>query len=65
MAKSKSASDPIQSEVKRVAGTGAQDIKPGSDFGSREMWGKAANPPSVKAMVGKSGEFAKYKHDVS
>lgn len=60
-----SKSDPVMSAAKKAAGKGTQTIEPGSDFGARDLFGAATNPPSVKAMVGKVGEFAKYKHDVS
>lgn len=51
--------------IKKIAGGGTQKIVKGSDFGARTAWDSAANPSSVKEMVGKSGEFAKYKHDLS
>jgi hypothetical protein len=64
MAKQKK-TGPIEAAVKK-AGGGVQSIeRSGSDFGARELWGQAANPASVKAMVGKTGEFARYKHDNS
>lgn len=44
-------------------GTGKQDIDKGGDFGARTEWAKAANPPSVKEMVGPENEFSRYKHD--
>jgi hypothetical protein len=57
--------DAIAASVKS-AGGGKQSIETkGDDFGAREMWGQAANPSSVKAMVGKTGEFSPYKHDNS
>lgn len=60
-----SKSDPVMREAKRQAGEGTQSILPGGDYGARELWGQAENPPSVKAMVGSDGEFSKYKHDDS
>jgi hypothetical protein len=60
-----SKSDPVMKEAKRQAGEGTQSILPGGDYGARDLFGAATNPASVKAMVGKSGEFAKYKHDDS
>ena len=42
---------------------GKQDIKKSNDYGARDMFAEATSPPSVKKMLGKRGEFARYKHD--
>lgn len=58
-------SDYITPEAKRLAGDGTQNIAKGSDFGARKYWGEAANPASVKKMVGSQTEFSRVKHDNS
>jgi hypothetical protein len=64
MAKQKK-SGPIEAAVKK-AGGGVQSVETsGSDFGARELFGATSSPASVKAMVGKAGEFSRYKHDNS
>jgi hypothetical protein len=62
MAKKSQGSDKITPTVKKHHGV--QSIgKEGSDYGARGYWDEAANPASVKKMVGRDGEFARYKHD--
>jgi len=49
-------------ELKRPKKTGKQNLVSPGDYGARKVWADAANPSNVKGMVGKTGEFAKYKH---
>ena len=49
-------------EVSRPKKTGKQNIVKANDYGARKVWADSHNPENVNGMVGKAGEFAKYKH---